>query len=517
MIISTRRMTLGLAVAMLASLAGLARGNGWEHTSAPFEAVLQALGFEDAATRAKAAQSLGYRRQPAAVAPLLTQLEKETDPAVRSAIYTALGSLGDQQARPAIFHCLEHEERPELRADCAAALAGMQSAKALNRLLALLDPGQPLVVRARAVDAIGGYDQERAVEALVALVRSPDDADPAAATLRRRAISALGRTGAAKAAQPLVEALQQAEDPAEQIAVLRAIARVATPAERPPLEAVLRESQDQQVRTEAIVALAATEATDLRASLEKLLTDTAPAMQLAAIDGLSRLGEREAAPALASHADGLLRQLTARGAEGMAAEPAQTVGRASLLDAALRAMVALDAEPGLTTLLRAAEPAPLPPDGDAAAAIANAVYQVRRTALHGLGYTGAAEAAEMLLGPAGIGDADPRLRAVAARSLALLDEEGAIETLIRLLEDPAPEVRGTAAEALGGLADPQAIEPLRRLLADDPDAQVRRAAAQALGWLGDATNREALAKAAEADQNDAVRSAATLALRQLKP
>ena len=76
----------------------VARANGWEHAAIPFEALLWGLGHEAAETRARAAESLGYRGQAEALPFLLDALKApEPDHRVRRALYTALGRLGVRQ------------------------------------------------------------------------------------------------------------------------------------------------------------------------------------------------------------------------------------------------------------------------------------------------------------------------------------------------------------------------------------------------------------------------------------
>ncbi|MHC4424104.1 MAG: HEAT repeat domain-containing protein [Planctomycetota bacterium] len=97
-------------------------GNGWEHGAIPFEALVKALEFDSPETRLRAAQSLGVRGQQEAVEPILKCLTRpEENPLVRSALYLALGKLGDRRAIPVLTDCIGKETREELRSDCATA------------------------------------------------------------------------------------------------------------------------------------------------------------------------------------------------------------------------------------------------------------------------------------------------------------------------------------------------------------------------------------------------------------
>ena len=168
----------------------IAEANGWEHGAIPLSALLAALDHEDSETRARAAESLGYRGDPAAVDPLLVTLDRpEQDHQVRRAIYDALGSLRDVRALPALHWCLFNEQREELRAACATALGIIASSDSLDRLLAAFETEQNFLVRSRIVDALGTFPQPRSVALLSGLVTAGGNQ-----SLRLPAIAALGRT-----------------------------------------------------------------------------------------------------------------------------------------------------------------------------------------------------------------------------------------------------------------------------------------------------------------------------------
>ena len=169
----------------------------------------------------------------------------------------------------------------------------------------------------------------------------------------------------------------------------------------------------------------------------------------------------------------------------------------------------------LPAFLEAAESLAARRDSSAALALANGQYQLRRAALYGLAYTRAPErAGALLLGPAGIGDPDPRLRALALRSLAVIGAPEAVDAALAALRDPAPEMRWTAAMVLGRLGESRAQDALIAALGD-PHGEVRRQAAASLGYLGATKARPALEELAGDDPRAAVRAEATAALRML--
>lgn len=63
-----------------------------------------------------------------------------------------------------------------------------------------------------------------------------------------------------------------------------------------------------------------------------------------------------------------------------------------------------------------------------------------------------------------LSDEDPSSRWKAAELLARLEDDRAVEPLIRALSDEDWRVRRKAAWALGRLGDPRALAPLRRAL-----------------------------------------------------
>lgn len=139
-------------------------------------------------------------------------------------------------------------------------------------------------------------------------------------------------------------------------------------------------------------------------------------------------------------------------------------------------------------------------------------------------------------------DADPTVRAAAARSLgrlndatgldrALADADGRVKVaalksatrvntfknaaaVASLSGDGDVSVRRSTAELLGAMRAPEGVDALLTL-AKDPDANVRNAACHALGALHDAKARGVLEDLAKNDPNGLVRDQAQIALRRL--
>lgn len=111
-------------------------------------------------------------------------------------------------------------------------------------------------------------------------------------------------------------------------------------------------------------------------------------------------------------------------------------------------------------------------------------------------------------------DADPEIRAQAAKWLGDVRYREAGPELIPLLEDEYPRARFFAAEALGRIAWEPAIQPIIALLRreDDKDAYLRHAGSLALARIGKAEPILALAS----DESRALRIAAVVALRRMR-
>ena len=110
-------------------------------------------------------------------------------------------------------------------------------------------------------------------------------------------------------------------------------------------------------------------------------------------------------------------------------------------------------------------------------------------------------------------DADPEIRAQAARWLGDMRYAKAAEQLVPLLNDDSPRVQFFAAEALGRIAYAPAVQPIIDLLEanDDQDAYIRHAGSLALARIGQAQPVVALAD----HPSRAVRIAAVVALRRM--
>lgn len=505
------RCYMALLVLGVCMPAGPAAANGWEHGAVPLDALVRALSFDSAVIRQRAAESLGFRRQEAGVRPLLDRLRApEPDPWVRRAIYRALGRVGAAPGTPALVRCLGQEQLVPLRAACAEALGGIGNDDALEALLTLMDDDAEPAVLTGMIRALGDFDSPRAVNALAGFVESTDDPDT-----RKRAIRALGRTGNEAAAGPLLVALAESETDDQRLVVVQALSDVASPTATGPLTGLIEEADDPRLRAALAVALGASRDGDARDVLVDLLEDPVPAVRYLAIGALERLGQADTASALADLAQREAARLAALDSKAWVSNPLQTVAALSLQTRALQAAIELNPDAARSALTAAAAPVEIPHSSSEALEVASAVYRRRRVALYGLGYVEATPALVALLkGPAGMGDTDPRLRAVAVRSIGVMHPTDAAGIVRPALADPATEVRMTAARVLGRLGAGTAVPALEDALSDDR-ALVRKEAALALGYIGDPHAETALREAATRDGSEAVREAAAYAVSLL--
>jgi len=486
-------------------------GNGWEHGAIPFDALLRALSFEQPETRRRAAESLGYRGQREAVEPLLRRLgsPEEEDPHVRSAIYLALGRLRDARAVSILTRCLDAELREEVRSDCATALGTLGHPIAVPRLVRALQDDGSFLVRSRVVDALGSFPEAGSVAVLTGLVTGDRHAQ-----LRLRAIRALGRTRAPEAAGPLLGALAGSRSESERIAVVEALGQVRPREATKPLTALLATSDNPELRAKAVIALGAIQDGDAVPTLVRLLGDELPLVRYFAVEGLRSLGRADTVAPIARLSLDIGRRVWGQPIGSLLADLGRTLADLHVQEAAARAVTELDAAQGLEALLQGAQARRVPGDSAEGLSLAEGVFEVRRTALVGLGYSRSRRAAAFLAGAGGLRDPDPRLRATAVRSLGVLGFADATGQIVAALGDPAAEVRWTAAAGLGRLGQHTAVDPLLRRLAD-PHAEVRRQAALGLGYLGDRRALRTLRALARTDASETVREAAAFAAELL--
>ena len=504
------RLIAVLATLIFVLSSSQAAANGWEHAAISFDALVTALNFEHPETRRRAAESLGLRGDPQALPPLRERLARpERNPFVRDAIYTALGRLGDEEDSPTLIACIETESREEIRARCTAALGQLRAPQGRDVLLNLADSdSEPGSVKSAAVLALSAYPEPKVIAELGRIAGTRDARAPAA-------VAALGSSGATSATAHLLAVLDSTEDPKLRALCIVALGMIGDPSSVPALVEIAETETDPGLRIRAVAALASVESGSPTAALIGLLSDPLPGIQLFAIHGLHQSKAKEAGGPLALYAERSASRLTDYAEEGWQHNATQALETLSLLTPALRALADLDPDAGAIAMISTARLADPGAVGADTLRLKDALYRGRRAALYGLGYASSDPALETLLSAAGLRNSDPRLRAVAVRSIAIHGRPQTVPELLRALDDPAPEVRMTAARVLGLLQAKNAMPALRNRLADS-NRQVRVEAATALGLLHDQQAAPDLTALASSDPEQSVRTAAQLSLQRLQ-
>lgn len=482
----------------------LLSANGWEHGAIPFDALLRALQFDVVETRIRAARSLGVRRQPEAVAPLITRLEQEDNERVREAIYQALGNLKVPKAEKALIKCLsEGREVDKLRALCAQSLAFHTTDTALESLLSASRDSSD-IVKYRALDMLGFFNDSRAVKRLADSLKHQDS------ELRQRALRAVAQTGAREAAPILLDALESATDDVTRLTIVTGLGKSGAVEAVPVLNRIKAETNHPVLQTAAVIALGSIQHANRTQALADFLKDPLPAVRLVSLKALRELADPSASTAILNLAQANAIKLEKLNWADTSAEPLHVLALLSEQILALETLTELDPVAAINVLLSAAQLKDVSIESNSDAELAVAVYRLKRVVLYGLGYTASQDAHALLASKFGIGHDDFRLRAVATRSLGVLGKTGATETLLPVLRDPTAEVRWTAAQVLGLLGDDSAVHELISTLKDS-DARVRTQAAAALGYLKASQARPLLTELLN-DDTEAVQQAARLAL-----
>lgn len=503
---STPTFTRTLAVPLLAALllAGVAQGaaaNGWEHTSIAFPVLVAALDDGNPGIRRRAAESLGFRQQRGAAEALLARLDKsETVARVRQEIFRALARLGAESALPAVERCLAGETEVAVRIECARVPGNIDTETAETLALQALDDPSP-GVRLQAIASLGRFTGARTLRRLTAL------STVAETPVREAALLALGQGGAAEAAGVLTDALAQATDQRQAIIALQALTLLGEAGTVDEIRALFSASDDETVRRHALVAMASTRAQGSQAFFLDALASADPASRGLGLAVLREYGDASAVDIVVGRALEDCADLFRHSTERLLRQAPRSIEQLQLLSEYLATVIRLDPAAGIRLYLPAARPRSIPRSSTQALKIADLVYQSRWQALYGLGYTDAAGAGKLL--QAALSDADARIRAVAIRSMGVLDHPGFVAPVQLRLADDAAEVRWMAARVLGRsqTADSGAlIESL-----GDDNAQVRLEAALALGYLKAAAAGPALRQLAASDPDARVSEAARYA------
>ncbi len=479
-----------------------AGANGWEHTSIDFDVLVTALSDDNPEIRRRAAESIGFRRQPGATVALLKRLGY-TEPVarVRAEIYASLGRLGDSDGLDALADCLDSESETAVRVQCAGALGYIDAPQAAPLALAALDD-EAHGVKLAALASLGSFADPAVAKKLIELSSASDP------RFAETALISLGRTRAAEATPILLDHLSRKQTHRRTLAALRALTLHADPATAEAVETFYRQNDDIELRQHALVAMANIRSRGSEALFLDALDSDDFTSQRLGLAILRNFGGAAQAPAVARRALAIANGIYGRPADELTEDPVQTISRLELLLAYLKTIVKLDPAAGEAVFLRAAAAVALPRTNSAELKIAQGFYRLRWQSLYGLGYAGSRDARRLI--EAALEDPDARIRAVATRSMGVIGAVDAAASLEPLLRDRAAEVRWMAARVLGRLGATASGNRLIESL-DDAHAQVRVEAALALGYLKARSALPKLDSLARGDESPRVSEAAAFA------
>lgn len=245
--------------------------------------LMEALRDPDAAVRTAAAEGLGLRAHVAAV-PALIRLLKDPMPQVRAAAAAALGQLRDSAAVEPLIAALE-DSQWEVRAAALEALGRLGDRRAFASVAARLEDKEQ-EVREQAAETLGVVGDESVVEKLVLTLLDPHaGVRQAAARALHRIDPGWQRSPRVQSLLPTIQSALEHRDPGVQLAAASLIRQVTglTPAELARQGSPMQQARRQQAAARA---------------LEMLSGDEDPAIRLAAVQALGRLGLTDSIPAL---------------------------------------------------------------------------------------------------------------------------------------------------------------------------------------------------------------------------
>ena len=500
--------------------------------------LVELLSDPDGDLRIQAALALGEQQDPAAIEPLLRALD-DNNPNVRFHIIEALGRL---RASDAVETLAGIVESGDLYLAYAAidALALINDRRVAPRLAPLLATAE---LRDAVAAALGMLGDDAAVVPLVETLNAHPDATDAVAgalaAIERRDSRELGDSS------HIAEAVRAHVTPDGERHVIDVVERV-SPEALAAVTRLLGWIRGERAAVALVQLLARSHVRDLAIDaletrgeavvglLRRSLDDDDPAVVLAAVTALGRIGSREATSALLPLLDERTDvAIAAAGALARIGDPAAfepLLAHAGHPHAAVRQAIvgALNAighaeMPGrITALIESADPCLRESavriagyfgyDSTVGALLARSEdpeETIRAAAIEHLPFIDDARVFPAV--QKGLGDSSPKVRAAAARALARLESHGAHDALLWALRDGDLWVRYYAARALGERGERSAVPALVASAITDAAPHVRIAAFDALGLIGDARAVPALLECA----GDADEDVAAAALRAL--
>lgn len=451
-------------------------------------------------------------------APLLGEALDSSQPIVRAGAALALAQIGRgaQSTAAKVAEVAARETDPAVRAALLSAVAkvGVDPARAVELLIAGVKDDNE-AVRHGAINAIYLLRSANGqiLSALTALLADPNGA------WSERAAVVVGRLGpSASAAIPTLLAAMRKRTPAPPV-YLDALAQIGPAAVPGVLQAIEKENPDALTREHWSVKCLQKVGGGAVAPLTGALGHTNLGIRLVAARTLGELGP-VAAPAFnaltvaAADADPRVRA-TAIGA--LVSTRVQIPAAVSRVEAALKdpsAIVRIAAAqliPHLGEQARPLAPALINALGDSDAAMQLAVVQ----ALPSVGQS-AEPAIRPLLQLLPKADNETRARVLAVFAGIGSQAKEALPEIQNCLKDSDPAVRAAAFSAVAKIEEPAARLPILLAALDDPALPVRKAAAQEIAALGDKA-REATGRLVALLGREDERDFAFDTLRQISP
>lgn len=131
--------------------------NSLPRKGAIYDLAYAAVSGSDREVRLRAVVALGKSGDPRAVRPLM-ELAADSDPAIRSSVICALGSLKSGRSVEVLIGCLkDRDEQAGIRLEAAAALAAIRSTGAIRGLNEFVsDEGEDPAIRSAAKGVLDG-------------------------------------------------------------------------------------------------------------------------------------------------------------------------------------------------------------------------------------------------------------------------------------------------------------------------------------------------------------------------
>ncbi len=428
--------------------------------------------------RALAAEVVGMVGDPGAIEPLLVPALLDWNAAVRDGAVKALIALGPSAFEP-VLALLSHTH-PWVRSHVATALGGLGDRRAVDALIRSLGDAEGLVANS-AARALGAIGDERALGPLRVAAKKPK-----IGWYAEEALARIERPG--ESAPPRASDASDASDETP--------AKVLSPDEVAALFVVLKDPR-HRARRDAMLDLVACGGPDIIQGFLSALALGEPVTSSLSADALGRLEAREAVAPLIAQSGALAPKVRASVASALGdlGDPSaiealsERVRTDTAWDVRLAAILALArlkddrAFPALIFALQHEKgKAGQEAVGDALVSLGAPAVKALCDLLDGESPEGR-QAACNALGRLGDRAAIPALRrelagkrkavsVAAADALGLIGGEEASRALIARLDDKRPEVLASVVRALGTIADPGAIDPLIALLPKaTPDAR----------------------------------------------